>query len=160
MCKDELIEEVEMIKTQRGKAEPVIVGFVIIVLLSSIILEPLYGQHRKSAEEIQAETTYIADLQTILEYHEVNDAKIEITEDEDRDPNIRYYDVVINSTSFEDLSENEKYRTLIELDEVDLEPTEEGVFMALTRHFVGTNDGTYRVSKEDDRLIIEKNHQE
>lgn len=139
MCRDELVRSEKMI-TGKNNAGSVIVGFIFIILLTALILTPAVGKSLKNEiKRTAGERAYIADLQAILELHDIRDAEIKINEDVYRSPNIRYCNVTVSSMEFEDLDSDEIEKILLELKEVKLKPSEDEVFIVITRPFLESN---------------------
>lgn len=138
MCRDEPAKK--NFKAGNNKAGSVIVGLVYITLIAVLVLTPIVGKSLKNEiKRTAGERAYIADLQAILELHDIRDAEIKINEDVYRSPNIRYCNVTVSSMAFEDLGSDEKEKILLELKEVKLEPSEDEVFIIITRPFLESN---------------------
>lgn len=156
MIRDKKASE-EAIKAANKRAGSVIVGLVVVTMFVVLLFGSFLGQHLKTeVKKTASEKAYLDELQTVLRAYQVHNAEIELTEDMNCEPNIRYYNVVISSAVIEGMSNDEKYKMLIELGSVKLNPAEDDVFIVITRPFLVTTEANYRISKStgDDKLEI------
>lgn len=147
----------ETMKATNKKAGSVLVGLVVVTMFVLMLFGPFLGQHLKTeVKRTASEKAYLDEMQTVLRAYQVHNAEIELTEDMNCEPNIRYYNVAINSAVIEGMSNDEKYKMLIALGSVKLKPAEDEVFIVITRPFLVTTEANYRISKSmgDDKLEI------